>query len=56
MPYVNLQITTGATCTQKAEVVQRFTTVLVDVLGKRPEHTHIVIQEVPTRTGAFGAC
>jgi 4-oxalocrotonate tautomerase len=46
MPYVNLQITRGATRRQKAEVVRRFTETLVDVLGKSPEHTHIVIQEI----------
>ncbi len=46
MPVVNLQITRGATRAQKAAVVADFTDALVRHLGKRPEHIHIVIQEV----------
>jgi 4-oxalocrotonate tautomerase len=46
MPYVNVQITRGATRQQKAAVVQRITAALVEELGKRPEHIHIVIQEI----------
>lgn len=46
MPYMNLQITKGATREQKAQLVQEFTDSLVRVLGKKPEHTHIVIQEI----------
>lgn len=46
MPYVNLQITKGATREQKAQLVKEITHSLVRVLGKKPEHTHIVIQEI----------
>ena len=46
MPYVNIQITTGATRDQKAELVKDVTDSLVRVLGKKPEHIHIVIQEI----------
>ena len=46
MPYINLQITKGATREQKKEVVEQMTKTLVDVLGKKPEHIHIVIDEV----------
>ena len=46
MPYVNLQITTGATREQKAQLVRDITNSLVNVLGKNPEHIHIVIQEI----------
>jgi 4-oxalocrotonate tautomerase len=46
MPYVNVQITKGATRQQKAEIVKDITDSLVRVLGKKPEHTHIVIQEI----------
>jgi 4-oxalocrotonate tautomerase len=46
MPYVNLQITSGATREQKAEIVKAFTDTLVRVLGKNPQNTHIVIQEI----------
>ena len=46
MPYVNIQITQGATREQKASLVRDTTDSLVRVLGKRPEHTHVVIQEI----------
>ncbi|EKV03071.1 uncharacterized protein, 4-oxalocrotonate tautomerase [Leptolyngbya sp. PCC 7375] len=46
MPYVNIQITAGATRAQKAELVKDVTDSLVRVLGKKPEHIHIVIQEI----------
>lgn len=46
MPYVNLQITKGASRAQKAEIVKEFTQTLVRVLGKNPQATHIVIQEI----------
>ena len=46
MPYINLQIIRGATRQQKAQLVKEFTESLVRVLGKKPEHTHIVIQEI----------
>jgi len=34
MPYINLQITKGATREQKARIVKEFTETLVNVLGK----------------------
>ncbi len=46
MPYVNVQITRGATRAQKAQVVADITASLVRVLGKQPEHIHVVIQEI----------
>lgn len=46
MPYINLQITKGATREQKQRIVEEFTNMLVSVLNKKPEHTHIVIQEI----------
>ena len=46
MPYVNVQITKGATKEQKAQMVKDITNSLVNVLGKKPEHIHIVIQEI----------
>lgn len=46
MPYVNIQITKGATREQKKELVSDVTNSLVKNLGKRPEHIHIVIQEI----------
>lgn len=46
MPYINVQITKGATREQKAKIVKDMTDSLVNVLGKKPEHIHIVIQEI----------
>lgn len=53
MPYVNIQITKGATKDQKAELVQDVTDSLVRVLDKRPEHTHVVIQEIDDENWGF---
>jgi 4-oxalocrotonate tautomerase len=46
VPYVNIQITKGATREQKAELVKDVTDSLARVLGKKPEYTHVVIQEI----------
>ena len=55
MPYVNIKITReGATAEQKAEVIRRMTQVLVDVLGKNPETTVVVIDEVDTDNWGIG--
>lgn len=56
MPYVNVKITRdGVTAEQKAQVVAGITELLQRVLGKRPEHTHIVIDEVdPENWGYAG--
>ncbi len=53
MPYVNVQILAGATREQKAELVRDITASLVRVLGKRPEHTHVVIQEIAEQDWGF---
>ncbi|ARU59861.1 4-oxalocrotonate tautomerase [Tumebacillus avium] len=53
MPYINLQITKGATREQKEQIVTEFTDTLVRVLGKKPEHTHIVIQEIEDENWGF---
>lgn len=46
MPYINVQITKGATREQKSKIVKDITDSLVSTLGKKPEHIHIVIQEI----------
>ena len=47
MPYVSVRITRdGVTAAQKRRVVEEITRTLVTVLGKRPEHTHVIIDEV----------
>ena len=53
MPYVNIQIIKGATRAQKAELVKDVTNSLVRVLGKKPEHIHIVIQEIVEEDWGF---
>ena len=56
MPYVNVRITRdGVTPAQKAQIVAEITDTLVRVLGKRPEHTHVIIDEVdPENWGYAG--
>lgn len=53
MPYINLQVTKGVTRAQKAEIVKDFSATLVRVLGKKPEHIHIVIQEIDEENWGF---
>lgn len=53
MPYVNIQLIKGATREQKAQLVKDVTDSLVRVLGKKPEHTHIVIQEINEEDWGF---
>ncbi len=53
MPYVNVQNTKGATRDQKTQIVSDITDSLVRVLGKRPEHTHVVIQEIAEEDWGF---
>jgi len=49
MPYVNIRITReGATAEQKARLIKGATQLLVDVLGKNPATTVVVIDEVET--------
>ena len=49
MPYVNIKITReGATPAQKAALIAGATQLLVDVLGKNPQTTVVVIDEVDT--------
>jgi 4-oxalocrotonate tautomerase len=53
MPHVNVQITKGATRAQKAELVKEATASLVRIPGKKPEHPHIVIQEIAEEDWGF---
>jgi 4-oxalocrotonate tautomerase len=55
VPYVNIRITReGATAEQKAELIRRTTQMLVDVLGKNPATTVVVIDEVDTDNWGVG--
>lgn len=49
MPFVNIKITReGATKEQKEKLIRGATQLLVDVLGKNPRTTVVVIDEVET--------
>jgi 4-oxalocrotonate tautomerase len=56
VPYVSVRITRdGVSVEQKRRVVEEITRTLVNVLGKRPEHIHVVIDEVePENWGYAG--
>ena len=50
MPYVNIKVTKeGVTAEQKAKLIQGVTKLLFDVLGKDPQMTSVVIDEVEHR-------
>ena len=54
MPYVNVKITRdGVTRAQKQQIVQDITSSLVKTLGKKPEHIHIVIDEIDPDNWGF---
>ena len=49
MPYVNIQITNeNVTLSQKKQLIEQSTRMLQDVLGKDPNSTFVVIQEIDT--------
>lgn len=55
MPYVNIKITReGATPEQKAALIDGATRLLVDVLGKNPQTTVVVIDEIETDNWGIG--
>jgi 4-oxalocrotonate tautomerase len=55
MPYVNVQITReGNTPEQKRQVIAAVTQVLVEVLGKDPDTTFVVIDEVDVEDWGIG--
>lgn len=55
MPYVNIKITKeGATAEKKAQLIQGVTQLLKDVLGKNPQTTVVVIDEVETDNWGIG--
>ena len=48
MPFVEVNITVGATKSQKALLVEGITDLLVNILNKNPSSTQVVIKEVGT--------
>jgi 4-oxalocrotonate tautomerase len=54
MPYVNVKITrSGVTKAHKRAIVEGITQLLTDTLGKKPEHTHIVIDLIDEEDWGF---
>ena len=54
MPYINVKITKdGVTNEKKKQIVEEITQTLVNVLDKKPEHIHIVIDEIETENWGF---
>lgn len=55
MPFVNIRITReGATREQKEQLIEGVTNLLVDVLGKNPKTTFVIIDEVETDNWGVG--
>ncbi|MCX5809403.1 MAG: 4-oxalocrotonate tautomerase family protein [Proteobacteria bacterium] len=55
MPFVNIKITKeGVTAEKKAELIKGATQLLVDVLGKNPQTTVVIIDEVETDNWGIG--
>ncbi|BCH25027.1 hypothetical protein MesoLjLc_47340 [Mesorhizobium sp. L-8-10] len=55
MPYVNIKITRdGATAEQKARLIKGASELLVEVLGKNPATTVVVIDEVEMANWGIG--
>ncbi len=55
MPYVNIKITReGVTPQQKSDLIKGVTNLLVDVLGKDPATTFVIINEVDMEDWGIG--
>ena len=55
MPYINIRVTDeGVTKEQKQKLIEGTTQLMVDVLGKNPATTHVVIDEVNTDNWGIG--
>jgi 4-oxalocrotonate tautomerase len=47
MPVVTIQTVEGISQEEKSLVIARITDVMREVLGKNPETTHVIIEEIP---------
>lgn len=55
MRYVNIKVTReGVTAEQKARLIEGATKLLLDILGKPPQTTFVVIDEVDTDNWGIG--
>jgi 4-oxalocrotonate tautomerase len=54
MPYINIRVTDeGVTKEQKRKLIEGATKLVVDILNKDPQSTHVVIDEVNTDNWGF---
>lgn len=54
MPYINIKVTnTNVTNEQKKLLIEGATQLVVSILNKRPETTHVVIDEIPIENWGF---
>lgn len=54
MPYINIRVTdTNVTNEQKKLLIEGATNLVVSVLNKNPETTHVVIDEIPIENWGF---
>lgn len=54
MPYINIKVTDeNVTKDEKRQLIEGATKLVVDILNKDPETTHVVIEEIPL--GNWGA-
>jgi len=55
MPFVNIKITRGGvTSEQKKDLINGATQLLLDVLGKNPKTTFVIIDEIDTDNWGIG--
>ncbi len=57
MPYVNIKVTGGEhapTAEQREQIIKETTDMLVRILGKNPQTTVVIIEEVPTTHWGIG--
>jgi len=55
MPFINIKITDeGVTKEQKQQLIEGTTKLMVEVLNKNPETTHVVIDEINTDNWGVG--
>jgi 4-oxalocrotonate tautomerase len=55
MPFVNIKITPdGATTEKKAQLIEGVTNLLRDIMGKNPQTSVVVIEEVSTENWGIG--
>lgn len=54
MPFINVKLIEGVSPGKKAELIEKMTQLMVDVLGKNPATTVVVIEELPSDNWGIG--